>query len=110
MPDFKVGDEVTVSRGPLGPSVWKRRVVKVHKRYLELDDGGKWGVNGLPWGSKPNYRMGGCSHLVPWTEENEAESLRNTLMHRFEKHRCKDLSYEQLKQLWLIVGPEMEKK
>lgn len=108
-PRFKVGDEVTADRGPFGAATWKRKVAKVHKRYLELDDGTKWGLNGLPWGSKPSYRRRGTVRLVHWEEENEAESLRSALMRRLEKHRCRDFTYEQLRQLWLIVGPETEK-
>lgn len=45
-----VGDEVAVvARGGFGRGVWIRKVSRVLKRFVELDDGTQWSHNGQPY-------------------------------------------------------------
>lgn len=105
---FKVGDEVTVSYGPTQYGMHKKLVVKkLFKQYLELDDGSKWNFNGLPRGSKPNYVF--CRRrLVLWDRKHEEANLRFEVVYSFDKQKD-ELTFEQLQQIWLIIGPVREK-
>lgn len=106
--EFKVGDDVVVGYGPtrIG-SHHKLQVAKVFKKYVELSDGSKWAQNGLPWGMKPNYVSRDRKRLEHWSEAHEKTNLRNSVSYSFDKQKD-NLTLEQLRQIWLIIGPEVK--
>jgi hypothetical protein len=107
---FAVGDEVVVESGPVRYTHHRKRVVKkLLKRYIELDDGSKWTPGGWPWGRKNHSVVYSRTRLVHWSERHDEVNLRFDVCYSFDKQKD-ELTLEQLKQIWLIIGPVKEQK
>ena len=106
---FAVGDEVAIRSGPAIYGPHRKKVVKkLLKRYIELDDGSKWTPDGWPWGRRDRSVVYSRARLEHWSEKHDEVNLRFEVSYSFDKQKD-ELTYEQLKQIWLIIGPVREK-
>lgn len=86
MAEFKEGDEVTIVRWGLGRSHELRRVARVTKTFVELDDGSKWSHHGMPYPRRSGFNTPSIS--LTTDEHREAvrlEHARSSLWNEAER-------------------------
>jgi hypothetical protein len=104
---FKVGDVVTMEHygTPLSfrPPPTAHRVIRVTKTRITVDNDSVWTPDGRLWGGKSSRLR-----LVHYTQEHEDLRLRMDVIRSFNSQK-ETLTPQQLKEIWLIIGPEREK-
>lgn len=106
MPDckFKVGDRVAVIdwRGQFSRI---SRVRRVMVRFVELDDGGKWKLDGNRY---PHREHGDYAHIADVTPEHEVADKRRLSVSRLFSTEWRNLSDDQLRRVMTIVNEKGE--
>ena len=104
--EWKVGDKVAVPFGINPKSMVARRVERVLKRFIELNDGSQWTHTGHQY-PHARYRT---RFIHPMTDELEAEISRQRAIRFLEKTEWGKVGTDTTKQIVALLVDHWEGK